>query len=237
MELAGDLTHYLRGLAKDLGIDPSLVTIDLIESAPRILAGLPETVSKKAEKRLRSLGVNIYTNRAVTEQNIAEVSMGGMNVVSTTVIWTAGTRINSAYQSIPGVQITERKRVLVDDYLALPHDNHIFVVGDGAGTPFSGLAQTADYDGKYIGRHIARIIRGKKPLPYRSKGVSFVIPVGNYWALFSHNKMLMRGFLPWVLRSVIDFRYFLSLVPLWYVIDVFCQGYKYRVSRTYCPVD
>lgn len=237
VELAGDLTHYLRGLAKDLEVDPSLVTIDLIESAPRILASLPEAVSKKAEKRLRGLGVNIYTNRAVTEQNIAEVSMGGMNVASTTVIWTAGTRINSAYQTIPGVQMTERKRVLVDEYLALPKDNHIFVAGDGAGTPYSGLAQTADYDGKYIGEHIARMIRGKKPVPYRPKGVSFAIPVGNYWALFSHKNLLIGGLLPWILRSVIDFRYFLSLVPLWYVIDVFCEGYKYRVSRTYCPIE
>lgn len=237
VELAGDLTHYLKSLAKSFAVDPSLVTIDLIESAPRILAALPESASRKAEKRLRGLGVNIYTNRAVTGQDINEVNVGTMDFQTNTVIWTAGTRINSAYKHIPAVTVSDKGRIVVDEHLALPSDNHIFVAGDGAATRYSGLAQTANHDGKYLGNHIARLITGKNSAPYKPHPISFVIPIGNFWALFVHGKRSWKGFLPWLLRSAVDFRYFTSIVPLWYVFDVFRQGYKYRRSKTYCPID
>ncbi len=237
VELAGDLTHYLRSLAKSFNVDPSLVTVDLIESSSRVLSTLPEKVSQYADRRLRMLGVNIYTNRAVTGQDFNEVLVGSMNFETTTVIWTAGTRINSAYMHIPGVVFDERKRVIVNEYLALPNDNHIFVIGDGASTPYSGLAQTANHNGTYVGKHIARLIQGKSLSPYVPAPVSFVIPIGNYWAVFVHKKMVWKGLLPWILRSVVDFKYFTSIVPFWYVLDVFRQGHKYRKSKTYCPIE
>ncbi len=237
VELAGDLTHYLKDLAKSFNVDPSLVTIDLIESAPRILAALPEQVSQKAEQRLRKLGVNIYVNRAVTGQNINEVTMGSMEFVTNTVIWTAGTRINSAYKQLPGAVFDQKGRIVVDEHLALPSDNHVFVIGDGAGTAYSGLAQTANHNGKYLGRHIGNLIQNKRSAPYRPHPVSFVIPIGNFWALFVHGKSVFKGLIPWMLRSAVDFKYFTSIVPFWYVLDVFRQGYKYRRSKTYCPVE
>jgi NADH:ubiquinone reductase (H+-translocating) len=235
VELAGDLTHYLRELAKELSVDPSLVTVDLIEAGNRVLPTLSEKVSALAERRLRTLGVNIYLNRAVMSQDIFGVSMGNMDFQSSTVIWTAGTQINESYKTIPTAMFTDRKRIVVNEYLALPADNHIFVAGDGAGTQYSGLAQTAIRDGSYLGKHLATVIRGGTPQPYKPKPVSFVIPIGNYWALFVVGKKIFKGFVPWILRSAVDFRYFCSIVPLWYVLDVFRQGRVYRRSKTYCP--
>lgn len=237
VELAGDLTHYLRSIAKSFNVDPSLVTIDLVESSPRLLPTLPEKVSQKAERRLRMLGVNIFTNRAVTSQDINEVTMGGMNFESNTVIWTAGTRINSVYHKIPNIEFDSRNRVVVSDFFSIPKDNNVFVIGDGAGTKYSGLAQTAIHNGQYLGKHLGTLMKGGIGHPYKPKPVSLVIPIGNYFALFIHGKHLFRGFLPWLLRSVVDFKYFLSLVPFWYVLDVFRQGYKYRRSKTYCPIE
>ena len=237
VELAGDLTHYLRGLAESFNVDPSLVTIDLIEASSRILPTLSEKVSQRADRRLRTLGVNIYTNRSVMGQDINEVTMAGMNFQSNTVIWTAGTRINSAYKSIPGVEFDERNRVIVNETFALSKDNHIFVIGDGAATKYSGLAQTAIHNGKYLGKHLGRIIEGKSNEPYVPSPVSLVIPIGNYWALFIHGRHLFRGLAPWLLRSVVDFKYFFSIVPFWYVLKIIRQGAKYRRSRTYCPTE
>jgi NADH:ubiquinone reductase (H+-translocating) len=237
VELAGDLTHYLRELAQVVGIDPSLITVDLIEAGNRLFPTMSEKVSALAERRLRTLGVNIYLNRAVMSQDIFGVSMGNMDFQSSTVIWTAGTQINESYKKIPNATFTDNKRIMVNEYLALPADNHIFVAGDGAGTQYSGLAQTAIRDGNYLGKHLATVIRGEKPRPYKPKPVLFVIPIGNYWALFVVGKKVFKGLLPWVLRSVVDFRYFCSIVPLWYVLDVFRQGRVYRRSKTYCPIE
>ncbi|MEK7228266.1 MAG: FAD-dependent oxidoreductase, partial [Patescibacteria group bacterium] len=203
----------------------------------RVLPTLPEKVSQRADKRLRTLGVNIYTNRYVTGQDINEVTMAGMNFQSNTVIWTAGTRINSAYRKVPVAELDSKNKIVVDEYLALPKDNHIFVIGDGASTKYSGLAQTAIHNGKYLGKHLGRIIEGKSSEPYKPAPVSLVIPIGDYFALFVHGKRLFKGLAPWLLRSVVDFKYFFSIVPFWHVINIVRQGAKYRRSRTYCPID
>ena len=97
VELAGDITTYLREMTKKYHVDPSFVTVDLIESNPRVLAMLPPSVSKKAEARLRRLKVNIYTNRALQAQDLDNVTASGMTMRSGTVIWTAGTKISDSF--------------------------------------------------------------------------------------------------------------------------------------------
>lgn len=236
VELAGDLKHYLTGLATMHKVDPSLVTIDLIESNNRVLPTLPEKVSRKADARLRKMGVNIFVNRALQSQEIEEVILKDMTMDAHTVIWTAGTRINTAFNAIPGAALTDRKRVAVSPWLTLPNDNHVFIAGDGAGTAYSGLAQTAIAHGEYIGSAIADLHKGKTPKEFSQKQPKFVIPVGSYWAVYGGGKLTLSGIIPWILRSIIDFRYFLSIVPLSYVLKVFKQGAKYRKSKTSCII-
>ncbi len=237
VELAGDLRSYLTRVAKDFDIDPSLVTIDLIESNNRVLPTLPENVSQKAEARLRKMGVNIFVNRALASQEVEEVLLRDMSMHSSTVIWTAGTRINTAFTEIPGATFDERKRVVVTETLSLPTDNNIFIAGDGAATLYSGLAQTAIQHGEYIGRHIDRAIACKKSVAYTPSRPAFVIPIGIGWAIFNYKNFVMTGWIPWILRSMIDFSYFTHIVPLSYVFAVFRKGKKYRAIHGGCPLD
>ncbi len=238
VELAGDLMHYLRELAQEIGVDPSFVTIDLIEAGSRVLPMLPENVSRAADARLRKMKINLYTNRSITSQDINEVTMSNMNFTTNTVIWTAGTRINSAYKTIPNIALNDRGRIVVDEHLALPHDNHIFVIGDGAATPYSGLAQTAIHNGSYVGGHIHRLLKGeKRKVPYVPKKVSYVIPIGNFWAMFITGTKVVKGLLPWLLRTFIDLRYLFSIVSLGYLVKIIRKGHKYRHSKVYCPIE
>lgn len=235
VELAGDLRSYLTRVALEFGVDPSLVTIDLIESNNRVLPTLPPKVSARAEARLRKMGVNIFVNRTLAQQEVEEVILKDMSVNSHTVIWTAGTRINSAFSTIPGATLDERKRIVVSPTLSLPNDNHVFVIGDGAATLYSGLAQTAIDHGIFVADTIQRLIHGKTPRSYKPKRPSFVVPIGNNWALFNRGNFMMTGFIPWVLRSAVDFRYFTHIVPLSHVFAVFQQGKKYRKIKGGCP--
>ena len=72
-ELAGELALYARELAKKHNLRPSLVTIDLIEASHRLVPVMPEDISKVLKKRLHSLGVNIFLNRAVIKREIEQV--------------------------------------------------------------------------------------------------------------------------------------------------------------------
>lgn len=237
VELAGDLRMYLTRVAKEYKVDPSLITIDLIEAGSRILQTMPEKVSKKAEARLRKMGVNIFVNRAVQSQEIEEVFLKDMQMDSQTVIWTAGTRLSKGFETIENIELDEKKRIVVSSYLTLPNDNHIFIAGDGAGTPYSGLAQTAIHHGKYIGGYINALVKEKKYKIYNPSRPSFVIPIGHMWALLSSGKLLVTGVMPWVLRTLIDFRYFISIVSLHHAIKVFKKGRKYKNIKGGCNLD
>jgi NADH:ubiquinone reductase (H+-translocating) len=228
VELAGDLRHYLWRLAREHAVDPSLVTIDLIESGPRVLPAFPEKASRAAEARLRKMGVNIFTNRALASQDIAAITTSDLNMHSHTVIWSAGTKVNPAFAAIPGVVMNERRRVSVTPSLTLTTDNHVFIAGDGAGTPYSGLAQTAIHNGTYIGKTIARLLRNKTPGAYVPHQPSFVIPIGARWAIFNHGSFVFTGFIPWLLRSAIDVRYFSSIVSPRHVVSMMRKGRRYR---------
>jgi NADH dehydrogenase len=201
-----------------------------------VLPTLSEKVSKKAERRLRMMGVNIFTNRVLQSQDIEEITTADMSMDSHTVIWTAGTRISTSFDTIPNAALTDRKRIVVSPELALPTDNHVFIAGDGAGTQYSGLAQTAIHNGAYIGETIAAMISCKKIAAYVPKRPSFVIPIGNYWAIFNYKNFVITGFFAWLLRSAIDFRYFTSIVPMSYVFKVFKQGRKYRKVKGGCDI-
>lgn len=211
VEIAGTLKPYLSERAKLHGVDPSFITVDLVEGANRVLSTLPEKVSFSVERQLRKMGVNIFTNRTLKESDEDEAIFSTMEIKTDTVVWAAGSRIHSLYKSLDGIEITEKKRVRVTQHMTLPDNNHIFIAGDGADTDFSGLAQTAIYDGKYVGYAIAQSLKNKPFKAYVSKKPSFVIPIGKGWAIFVHDKIVISGFLVSLLRKIIDFRYRFSV--------------------------
>lgn len=225
VELAGDITTYLRRMTRRYHIDPSFVTVDLIESNSRVLATMPEKVSQKVEARLRSLKVNLYTNRQLQAQDLDEVSASGMTLQSGTVIWTAGTKIHDSFTGLP---MDERKRVVVTDSFAVKDQEDVFVIGDGAGAQGAGLAQGAIAHGTYLGNHILKLIYKKQTTPYVAKTLGYIVPVGHNWAVLTYKGITISGFIPWILRSFVDFKYFVRIVPLHYVFAVFNQGKKYR---------
>ncbi len=225
VELAGDIVTYLRAMTRRYHIDPGYVAVDLIESNPRVLAMLPEAVSQKAEQRLRNLGVNIYTNRRLQAQDFDEVVASGMTLQSGTVIWTAGTKIHTSFNGLP---LDARNRVVVTNHFRLSEDSSVFVVGDGASMPGTGLAQGAIAHGTYVGMFIRNQLRSKTTPPYRAKKTASLIPIGHNWAILSYGKITIKGFFPWMLRSLVDFHYFTTIVSLRYVIGAFIQGAKYR---------
>lgn len=228
VELAGDLVAFMKRIAKKMNVDPSLVTIDLIEAAPRILPALPEAVSRKITRRLQKMGVNIFLNRSIMKEDVEQVYMKDMSMKARTVIWTAGTKINKLYTELPNVTFSARRRVEVNEYLELHNWKDVYVIGDGAQTMYTGLAQTALHDGTFIAQHLYKKVTNKKLDSYKPKSIAYALPVGDDWAAFVSGKTRIYGRGAYFLRHVIDFIFFFSWLPLPKVLDLFWQGYKYR---------
>jgi NADH dehydrogenase len=212
IELAGALPAYLREVRKAHKLPRRKVHIDLIEAAPRLLPRSGKVTSRAVRRRLRKLGVQLFLNQAVQSENADSLMVNGKPILSHTVIWTAGVATNPFYKA-NNFTMDQRGKVAVDQYLQA--EPNIYVLGDNAGTQYSGLAQTALRDAHHVVDNLVRLEDDKEQKPYKPKLPISVIPVGAGWAAVEYGKIEFSGRLGWLLRSAADWIGFKDLQPLW----------------------
>jgi len=223
VEVAGRLIVYAKAIAKAYGVDPSLISVELIEGAPKILPALPEQFTARIDRHLRELGVNIFCNRAVERQEVEEVFLKDMKIGTRTVIWTAGVRANGLYEAW-GFPVDKRGRVEVDEYLRVKGEEGIFVIGDAAITQYSGYAQTAFYDGAYLARFFAAFTNKQTFPVYKPGRPVNAIPAGPQWAAVLFLGLHFYGRVGWWLRRIADLKSFLVILPFHKACKIFWSG-------------
>ena len=233
VELAGVLTAYAKRTSKMHGLDPSLVTVDLIEASPRLLPNMPEAVSNRVKERLHALGVNIFLNRTLIKNEVEEVFMKDMQLKTKTVVWAAGVKPSSFYAKVKGLVLDKRGRAEVSEQLEAKGVKNLFVIGDAASLPFSGMAQTASWDAEYAAKCIAARVRGEEmPKPYVQRAPYHAVPVGPKWAVVLLGKFAIYGRVGWWMRRAADLRYFFSILPIGKALHVFRDG---KILSESCP--
>lgn len=210
IELAGALPEYLQRIMKNHGIGHRAIHVDLIEAAPRLLPRLPKDASRAVRKRLTKLGIRLYLNSTVEGETADELMISGKPLRSHTVVWTAGVT-NHPFFKDNNFVLAGRGKVAVNAYLETEPD--IYVLGDNANTPYSGMAQTALQDGKFVARNLKRHASGKKFRSYVVREPVSVIPCGPRWAAVTWGKIRLYGWAGWVLREAADFNGFRGLEP------------------------
>lgn len=224
VEAAGELSRYCRKLAAEQGIDPSCVTIDLIEGGDRLLPTMSKHISSIVWHYLHHLGVNIFLNQRVEKEAVKELVSSGITIEAKTVVWTAGVKPNDLLTTIKRLVYDKRGRVLVDQYLRAKGQKNIFVIGDNAATPYSGMAQTAQHDGEFVADYITRIVKKQRAVAYKPFAPFYAIPVGSGYAIVVIRWLVITGRLGWWLRRVADLRYFLSILPLTKAINAWLSS-------------
>lgn len=224
VEMAGQLIVYARALAKQNGIDPSVVSVELIEGAPKIIPALPAAFTDRIEHHLRGLGINIFLNRTIEREEVEGVYLKDMDMKARTVIWTAGVKANSLYETWK-LPVDKRGKVEVDEHLRLKDDQHVFIAGDGAATKYSGWAQTAMADGEHVARVISAEFHGEHLPVHVPKPPANAIPAGPGWAGvtigFLGRDMHFYGRIGWLLRRVADLKTFLEILPFRQAVHAF----------------
>lgn len=210
IELSGALPGYLKHIMKKHGVTARPVHVDLIEAAPRLLPRLPKETSRVVRRRLKRLGVKLYVGKAVQGQTADELTISGKPVRSHTVIWTAGVT-NHPFFNDNNFVMMGRGKVGVDIYLQA--EENIFVIGDNANTPYSGLAQTALRDGTFVAKNLKRRASRKSMASYTAKQPITVIPAGPHWAAVLWGKVSINGWAGWFLREAADLIGFHDLEP------------------------
>jgi NADH dehydrogenase len=201
IELAGALKPYLEAIVKKHGIRHRAINIDLVEAAPRLLPRMTKRTSRVVQRRLSRLGIKLMLNQKVEGETADNLVVSGQPLASHTVIWTAGVT-NHPFFADNKFTLMPRGKVATDVYLQA--EDNIFVLGDNANTPYSGLAQTALYDGVFVADNLKRRAQGKKFQSYNPKIPITVIPCGPHWAAVEYGDIHIYGWLGWLLREAAD---------------------------------
>ena len=205
VEMAGALAELRRFTLKSdfRRIDPQRARIILAEALPRILANFPEELSRKAQARLESVGVELRLGQPVTAIDEAHVAIGNETIPCRTVIWTAGVTPSPAGKWLNAP--TDRAgRVRVQPDCSVPGNPEVFVVGDTAsldqdGKPLPGVAQVAMQEGHYVGQVIAnRETQRPAPQPFRYFDKGNMAVIGRGFAILDSRFAKMSGLPAWL---------------------------------------
>jgi NADH dehydrogenase len=233
VEMAGQIGELaLDTLRRDFrNVDPRSARILLVEAADRVLTTFPPSLSAKAERSLRGLGVTVLTGRTVVGIDDGGVMLADGDgtterVASRVVIWAAGVTASSLagrLGELAGAERDRAGRVTVEPDLTLPGRAEVYAIGDmvrvrdatGQARLLPGVAPVAMQQG----RHVASVIRARladrphQPFRYRDKGN--LATIGRAAAVADIHGLKLSGFLAWMTWL---------LVHLWYLI-----GFQNRV--------
>lgn len=244
VEMAGaiaELAH--KALAADFrNIDPTSARIILVEAAPKILLAYPDTLSRRAQKALNRLGVEVRTGAAVENITADGVVIAGNMLPAKTVIWTAGVAASPAGKWL-GAEIDRAGRVKVAEDLSLPGHPNVFVVGDTAtvtqnGKLLPGVAPVAMQEGRYVASRIIQEVTknnrangatGEKArevastFHYHDKGN--LATVGRSFGVVMIGRFRFYGFFAWVFWLCVHILYLIGFRNRFLVIFQWAWAY------------
>ena len=205
IELAGDIAAMAEIVAKQFESKPAKPSVTVVDRADRVLPMLEKNASKAAEKRLKEVGVNFIGGLAVDHCTSRHLCLQGHKFLPADIIvWTAGSRANPFFERYPELfDLDPKKRVIVNEYMQAKSPN-IYVLGDAASTQYSGMAQTAIYDGIQLAANFARFVEGKELVPYKAQVPISVVPIGKEWAVVIQDGKLLTGADGWKVRRAAD---------------------------------
>jgi len=207
VELAGALAEIKKGiLPKDYpDLDTRRAQINLVQAGDRLLPAMSEVASRKAEKFLEELGVNVWKNIRVTDYDGKRITTNTNTVFDTeTLVWAAGVRAVSL-KGLDGANYLSRgNRLRVNEFHQVEGFEDIFAIGDVAqmeteafphGHPM--MAQPAMQQGRNLGDNLVRLVEGKpmKPFVYKDKGS--MATVGRNKAVVDLPKFKFQGVFAW----------------------------------------
>lgn len=191
-----------------------MVSVNLIHAGHELLSFLPASLREVTHKRLTSLGIKIYLDRAVSfmwENTIGFAD--GSTMQSGLTVWTAG--VMPVVPEFIGITPKNANgRIMVDDTLNMLGSKDIFVLGDSAYSEDSShqvylmLAQIAAAEGKCVAQNIIASINGQEMKPFNFKVKGFMVSLGQWNAVAYLYGIAFHGrFAWWLWRTVYLFKF------------------------------
>jgi NADH:ubiquinone reductase (H+-translocating) len=206
VELAAEL-HAAARILGNYGfenINPEKdLKIVLVEAGPRLLAQLPERLGHAAERELRKLAIDVYTNEKVIEVTENSLKMASGTVIqSTLAVWAAGVKAADFLKTLGGLaplEVNKLNQLMVNGNLQTSRDASIYAFGDCAacqqpdGTWVPPRAQSAYQQAMYLARALPQLMAGKTVKPFVFTDQGSLVSLAEYSSVGSLMGSLSRG--------------------------------------------
>lgn len=221
VELAAAMNTYIELLHKRHGVRQRRFQVRLIEASPRLLPMMSQSAGRTVKKRLQRLGVTVSLGKKVESATESGLVVDGKPLLAGTIIWTSGTVNNPFYAANKQhFKLAPNGRVVVDQQLMAAKD--VYVIGDNAATPYTGLAQTALYDAMFVANNL--INHKMKPKQYKPYQPPVVVPIGRRWAVFEWRGVRLYGWLGALIRRFADLIGYVDILPLRKALSIWHWG-------------
>ncbi|MEL7833036.1 NAD(P)/FAD-dependent oxidoreductase [Fodinibius sp. Rm-B-1B1-1] len=210
VEMAGAIGEIAkRNMMRDYNtFSKNETRIFLVEAAPKILNGYPDSLSEQARETLEEMGVRVLTNTPVTGISESKVSFSEGAIDTPNIIWAAGVAASPLLSSLETKQ-DRTGRVFVEDDLSIPGNDNVFVIGDAAhkkdksGNPLPALAPVAIQQGKFLGNLIQNELKDKERTSFNFVDKGTMATIGRAKAVADIRGFKFSGFFAWILWSVV----------------------------------
>jgi len=215
VELSGAFAEMKRYvLPKDYPeLDCGRIRIILIEASSKLLGGLSEISSIKAEQFLKKLGVEVLKETQVIDYDGSTIQLKGKDSIKPkTLIWAAGIKGNS----INGLQQdvnTKSLRIIVDNFHQVKGYEHIYALGDVAcmisenypmGHP--QVAQVAIQSARNLARNLINQKKGRSPKSFKYFDWGTMATIGRNKAVVDLKYIKFQGIIAWFAWMFIHLR-------------------------------
>ncbi|HEV3284623.1 MAG TPA: NAD(P)/FAD-dependent oxidoreductase [Solirubrobacteraceae bacterium] len=233
VEMAGQIAELARDtLSREFrSADPSSGQILLIEATDRVLASFPPSLSAKAERSLRRIGITPMLGKMVVGVDGEGVSIddgsGSVQRLATrTVVWAAGVAASPLARrlaELSGAELDRAGRITVEADLTLPGHPEVYALGDmvrpraedGQPMTLPGVAPVAMQEGRYAASAIVERLHSQDSVPFRYHDKGNLATIGRASAVADIRGLHLSGFIAWMTWLV---------VHLWYLV-----GFQNRV--------
>ncbi|MGE7623114.1 NAD(P)/FAD-dependent oxidoreductase [Viridibacillus sp. NPDC096237] len=150
-------------LASELRESRSDLKIKLFDRGSRILKDFPERLSNYVKKWFDNNDVEVIANSNITKVEQHMLHNHEEQIPVDAVVWTAGIQPVKVVRDL-GLESDHTGRVVITQYMNIPNDEHVYVVGDCASSQFGPSAQLAEEQAEHIVR-ILKLRWKKEALP------------------------------------------------------------------------
>jgi NADH dehydrogenase len=205
VELASELIEYIRHTLctyyRKSGFKKEDVKVNLVTNTPDLISQFPEKMRNLALVTLQKRGVNVVVNTTVSKIEPHKIiTADAKEIHSHTIIWVAG--VKPTLSEIKGIDIGQKGRMDVNEFLQSVQDSSIFGLGDSAGT-FPMLAQIAVQQAETVANNIVFLINATGMTKFATNIKGLLISLGQWSALGQFGKVTLSGPIMWFIWRTI----------------------------------